>query len=179
MRALPLLEAIGYPATVFPVLGFVESGEPLCWPGIDEWRHSEHVDELRPLSWTELEQLVAAGWEIGSHTLLHPRLLELSDDELAAELRESRAGLSARLGACDTIAYPYGEADDRVARAASAAGYLAGCTLSRFHLVDTPHLRARVGLFTGDTGARLRAKLSPAARLVRNSSALARLVGGD
>lgn len=170
---------MGYPATVFPVLAFVESGEPLCWPGIDEWRHSEYVDELRPLSWSELERLADAGWEIGSHTVRHPKLPELSDEELEAELRDSRAGLAARLGGCDTIAYPYGEADDRVARAASAAGYLGGCTLSRFHLVDTPHLRARVGLFTNDTGTRLRAKLSPVARLARGSPVLARVVGGD
>ena len=35
-----------------------------------------------------------------------------------------------RLGGCGTIAYPYGQADDRVAAAAARAGYTAACTLT-------------------------------------------------
>jgi peptidoglycan/xylan/chitin deacetylase (PgdA/CDA1 family) len=177
LNAKPILDGLDYPATVFPVLRSVEAGEPLCWPGIEQWRHSEHAEELQPLSWAQLEQLVTAGWEVGSHTVGHPRLPELRDEELEAELRRSRAAIADRLGDCDTIAYPYGEADERVARATASAGYIGGCTLSRFHLVDEPHLRPRVGLFSSDTGARLRAKLSPASLALRRSQVVARLLG--
>jgi peptidoglycan/xylan/chitin deacetylase (PgdA/CDA1 family) len=178
LNAKPILETLGYPATVFPVLRFVEGGEPLCWPGIERWRHSEHAEELQPLTWSQLEQLVTAGWEVGSHTVGHPLLPELPDEELESELHRSRAGIVDRLGSCDTIAYPYGEADERVARAAASAGYTAGCTLTRFHLADEPHLRPRVGLFSSDTGARLRAKLSPVSLTLRRSAMTARLLGG-
>lgn len=179
LRAKPILDAFGYPGTVFPVLSFVESGEPLCWPGIEEWRHSDHVEELRPLTWQQLEELVSAGWEVGSHTVGHPRLPSLLDDELESELHQSRARLAAKLGSCETIAYPYGEADERVAGAAAAAGYLAGCTLTRFHLVDEALRRPRIGLFASDTGARLRAKLSRASETLRRSATASRVLGGD
>ena len=68
-RALPLLEEVGFPATVFVVTDFVDSGAPLCWFGIDHELASESVDELRPLTWEELRTLQDAGWEIGSHTV--------------------------------------------------------------------------------------------------------------
>ena len=61
---------------------------------------------------------------IGSHTISHPHLPRLSDEELRSELVESRQQLEARLGPpCDVLAYPYGEADARVRAAAWAAGY--------------------------------------------------------
>jgi peptidoglycan/xylan/chitin deacetylase (PgdA/CDA1 family) len=178
LRAKPILDDLEYPATVFPVLSFVESGEPLTWPGIDHWLDSDHVAELGPLSWQQLEQLVDEGWEIGSHTVGHALLPGLADDELEWELRQSRAGLAARLGSCDTIAYPYGDANERVASAAASAGYLAGCTLTRFHLIDEALRRPRVGLFARDTGARLQAKLSRPSLSIRRSPTAARLLGG-
>lgn len=178
LKAKPILDALEYPATVFPVLSFVESCEPLTWPGIDQWLESDHVEELRPLGWRQLEQLVDAGWEIGSHTVDHSLLPGLADDELESELRQSRAGLAAKLGSCDTIAYPYGDANERVANAAASAGYLAGCTLTRFHLIDEAMRRPRIGLFARDTGPRLQAKLSRPSLSMRRSPTAARMLGG-
>ncbi|MCC6223260.1 MAG: polysaccharide deacetylase family protein [Thermoleophilia bacterium] len=167
--AKPALDEVGFPATVFVVTRFADSGELLSWPGIDHWVTGEHAEELRPLRWDDLERLVAAGWEVGSHTVSHPRLPELPDGELAAELEQSRAMIVARLGRCDTLAYPYGLADSRVARAASRAGYVAAVTLTASHRVDSPYLRARTGLYAADSGLRLRLKLSPAVAALRRT----------
>lgn len=179
LLARSIMDRLSYPGTVFPVLSFLESGETLCWPGVDQWRDGSHSDELRPLRWQDLERLVEAGWEVGSHTVSHPRLTTLSGSDLAAELGRSREALARRLGRCETIAYPYGDADERVAQATAAAGYLAGCTLARFQLVDLPYLRPRIGLFESDRGPRLKLKLSRAAQAVRRSRVAARLIGGD
>jgi peptidoglycan/xylan/chitin deacetylase (PgdA/CDA1 family) len=68
--------------------------------------------------------LVAAGMELGSHTLTHPDLTRLGDAELDRELVESRSAVEAIIGRpCRTLAYPFGSWDGRVARAAEAAGY--------------------------------------------------------
>jgi peptidoglycan/xylan/chitin deacetylase (PgdA/CDA1 family) len=117
---------------------------------------------MTPLGWDGLEALKGAGWEIGSHTVTHPKLPEASGERLAEELGASRDTISARLGSCETIAYPYGLADERVAAAAGRAGYLAGVTLTPAHRADEPLLRPRIGLNRRDTGMRLRTKLSPA-----------------
>ena len=76
-------------------------------------------------------RLAAAGHEIGFHTLAHRVLTELSDDELAAELTTGRDELAASVGGpVETIAYPFGAADGRVATAARTAGYRAGFTVA-------------------------------------------------
>ena len=90
----------------------------MAWPGIDGWLGTEHEHELQPLSWDELRRLQDAGWEIGSHACSHPYLTRLGDDELERELGESRRRLETELGRpCRSLAYPYGDHDERVVRA--------------------------------------------------------------
>jgi peptidoglycan/xylan/chitin deacetylase (PgdA/CDA1 family) len=161
LRAKPILEELGFPATVFAVTSFVDSGEPLRWPGLEQSEES--------LGWSELELLRDAGWEVGSHTATHPLLPDLDDAELERELADSRATIQKRLGSCETLAYPYGRADERTAVAAARAGYLAAFTLGRAHRPDEPLHRPRLGLRTADLGFRLRLRLSTGAALARRS----------
>ena len=129
LLALPVLRELGVPATVFAPTGFVGSDEPFAWPGVDHWLGSTHQRELEGMSWDELARLRDEGWEVGSHAVTHPRLTGLSDERLAAELRDSKETIAARLGACRSIAYPYSDFDARVVTAARAAGYEAGAVV--------------------------------------------------
>jgi peptidoglycan/xylan/chitin deacetylase (PgdA/CDA1 family) len=73
--------------------------------------------------------LVAAGAEIGFHTLRHDHLPRLDDDELVRAMTEGRDRLAQIAGRrLLTIAYPHGDADRRVVAAARAAGYTTGFT---------------------------------------------------
>ena len=175
LRAKPILDGVGYPGTVFVVTSFAESNALLEWPGIEQWRSGPYADELASLDWAALGQLASDGWEIGSHTVTHPRLPALDDQELARELGDSRHEVLARVGHCDTIAYPYGAADRRVADAAAAAGYRNGLTLTSSHQRDEPLLRPRTGLYPSDRW-RERIKLSPWFGAVRRSRLGGRLV---
>jgi peptidoglycan/xylan/chitin deacetylase (PgdA/CDA1 family) len=169
LRALPILEELDFPATVFVVTQFIESHKPLCWPGYENWLTSDHRDELRPLGWQELEGLLARGWEVGSHTVTHAHLPDLDEAALAHELRFSREVIARRLGKCETVAYPYGRADARVAAAAAGAGYLAGCVFTPVYRLDERYRRVRIGLTAADSGFRFRAKVSAPMRLWRSS----------
>jgi len=84
--ARPVLRELGYPASVFVVGDFLESPRPLEWPGIEHWQQTEHRSELRMLSEQELRELQDEGWEIASHTMTHPSLPELDDDDCLREL---------------------------------------------------------------------------------------------
>jgi peptidoglycan/xylan/chitin deacetylase (PgdA/CDA1 family) len=169
-RAFPVLDGLGVPGTVFVVTAFAEEGLRLDWPGMEEWGAGADPDELRSLSWSQLEQLVQSGWEVGSHTHTHPYLTQLADDALARELRESRETCERALGRpCRSIAYPYGDVDDRVAAAAAAAGYEAGCSLSV--ATSGPLLWPRVGVYAIDSSARFRLKISPVTLGVRRALA--------
>jgi peptidoglycan/xylan/chitin deacetylase (PgdA/CDA1 family) len=77
----------------------------------------------------QVRALVEAGFAVGFHTLRHERLSDLDDDALAHALGDGRAELEAAAGRrLDTIAYPHGKADERVAQAAEAAGFRLGFT---------------------------------------------------
>jgi peptidoglycan/xylan/chitin deacetylase (PgdA/CDA1 family) len=124
--AQPLLAELGVPATVFAPTAQVGEPEPRGWEGTDEWVGTRWAGELAVMGWDELGALAEAGWEIGSHTRTHPHLTRIGNEQLAEELERSRAEVEAGLGRpCLSFAYPYGDLDARVARAARAAGYAA------------------------------------------------------
>jgi len=169
-RALPLLAELGVPATVFVPTAFVGEDRSLQWPGIDHWESGPSRDELRAMNWEQLRRLIDVGWEIGSHTVHHPRLPELDDEALAAELTDSRLTLERELGVpCRSLAYPYGDFDERVVAAARDAGYAAAGTLPA--RLDVPRRLAwpRIGIYRGDRDLRFKAKVSPTMRRLRGS----------
>lgn len=168
LAAKPILDSAGFPATVFVPTAFVDNDDLLSYAEADDV-DGRYAHELRALTWDQLADLRDAGWEIGSHTVTHPRLTELDDGSLFHELVESRNVIRKRLGGCETVAYPYGLADARVSAAARRAGYMAGCTLTASHRIDERFRRPRVGLYPLDTGLRFRAKLSPALRTLRRT----------
>jgi peptidoglycan/xylan/chitin deacetylase (PgdA/CDA1 family) len=170
-RALPILEELGLPGTVYVPTNFPASGKPLSWPGIEEWLDTTHRDELKPLDWDQLAELKEHGWEIGSHTLSHPHLTQLDDAQLAVELGESRLEIERRLGACTSIAYPYGDVDERVILAAREAGYAGGAALPDQFYPPRRLAWPRVGIYRADTELRYRAKVSRGMRSLRKTRA--------
>lgn len=88
--------------------------------------------DCAPMSWAQLREMHAAGYEIGSHGVHHRMLAKLPQAELEAELRDSKAALERELGTgAALIAYPVGgddAFDARVIQSAREAGYRVGCS---------------------------------------------------
>jgi peptidoglycan/xylan/chitin deacetylase (PgdA/CDA1 family) len=169
-RAFPVLERLGLPGTVFVPTAFADTARPMRWPGIAHWLGSPYEDELLPMSWEQLRRLRAAGWEIGAHSVTHPRLTRLGDRELAIELRDSRLACEAGVGApCASIAYPYGDVDARVVAAARDAGYAFGAALPTSFHRPRPLEWPRVGVYHADSDRRFALKVSPSVRRLRAS----------
>jgi peptidoglycan/xylan/chitin deacetylase (PgdA/CDA1 family) len=167
--ACPILDRLGLPATMFAPTAFVGTGQPMAWPGIDEWPDSPYSSELLPLSWEELRELSDAGWEIGSHSHTHPRLTQLDDDELAVELRDSKEECERQLARpCTSIAYPFGDLDERVVGAAARAGYRVGAALE-IRAAPQPLAWPRLSVTREDSIARFRRQSSPIVRRFRSS----------
>jgi peptidoglycan/xylan/chitin deacetylase (PgdA/CDA1 family) len=169
--AFPVLSRLGIPATVFVPTAYVGAEEPRAWPGMDRWLDGPEADELVPMSWDELRELADAGWEIGSHTCTHPLLTRLGDAALERELRVSRATCEAQLGSpCTSLAYPYGDEDDRVVRAVAAAGYEVACTTPATLNSDDPLRWPRIGVYHDESRLTWWAKVSPTVRRVRRTA---------
>lgn len=170
-RAFPVLDELGVTATVFVPTDYI-GGATAAWPGTDQWLDTRHAGELTPMSWDELRLLAEHGWEIGSHSRSHARLVQLGDADLKEEIAGSRAELEHRLARpCTSLAYPYGEANERVITAAAAAGYQAACTLTTRFESPRPLAWPRVGAYQHDGPAAFRTKVSPIVRRLRATSA--------
>lgn len=116
-HAAPVLDELGVPATVFVVTGALGQ-QPSWWPG------SGPV-----MARAGIEELVAAGVHLGSHTASHASLPTLSPEALEREVVDSKAALEDIAGfAIEHLAYPYGHFSPAVRDAVSAAGYTAGFT---------------------------------------------------
>ena len=177
--AWPALRELGVPATVYAPVDFVGANDPMSWPGIDDAAAGPHAAELRCMTWEQLGELHEAGWEIGSHTCSHPRLTECDGARLERELVASREAIAARIGACRTIAYPYGDVDGRVMSAARRAGYELAAALPAHVRRPVPLAWPRLGIYRQDADWRFRLKISRVVRALRATAPGHRLVESE
>ena len=131
-RAAPTLAAHGWPGVLNLDLSNVKASE-----GFGENR---------------IRRLVAAGWELDSHTLTHPDLTTVDSGRLRREVAGSRMAIRKRFGVqAAFFCYPSGRFDERVVNAVKAAGYL-GATTTIYGLADRhdPYRLARVRINRSD-----------------------------
>jgi peptidoglycan/xylan/chitin deacetylase (PgdA/CDA1 family) len=88
------------------------------------------------LDWRGVDRLLAAGHEIGSHTLSHARIAGLAPDRMREEIAGSRELLLGRTGRAEHFSWPFGTFGDFAAEAvaivrdagyASCASAVRGC----------------------------------------------------
>jgi peptidoglycan/xylan/chitin deacetylase (PgdA/CDA1 family) len=98
------------------------------FPGDWSLQHvKQGASRFRLLTIPEIRRLLAAGMEIGSHTISHPKLSQLPAESSWREIAESRRDLEKTLGVpVWSIAYPFGGTDSvstREMRMVETAGY--------------------------------------------------------
>jgi peptidoglycan/xylan/chitin deacetylase (PgdA/CDA1 family) len=164
-RALPILEQLGVPATIFACTGYADDPRPLGVPELADELHA-HAEELRTMSWGELRALDALpGLEVESHAVSHPHLTRLPDADLEEELTASKRRLEEELDRpCRLLAYPFGDCDERVRAAARAAGYEAAFGLPGDASGRDRFDAFRVGVWRRDTVRKVALKARPAVR---------------
>jgi len=146
--ALPILTRYGFGATVFVLAGRL--GGENGWDRPGPRKALMTADQVR--------RAAAAGIEIGSHSLTHPRLPELSADEVRGEVRDSRAVLTRLTGQeVAGFCYPYGAAGTREVDAVRDAGYGYACAV-RPSTLDSRFAVPRTYVGDRDSSLRLFAK---------------------
>ncbi|MFD1871723.1 polysaccharide deacetylase family protein [Hymenobacter bucti] len=110
------------------------------------------------------QAFVAAGWEIGAHTMRHARLPELPAAEAAAEIQQSKTALEQALGTeIISFAYPYGALTEAVKTQVQQAGftYAVATDTGGLHLEDDRMQIFRVNIFPHETTGSLFKKTAP------------------
>jgi peptidoglycan-N-acetylglucosamine deacetylase len=91
------------------------------------------IPEEKRLTVGELREL-AVDFEIGGHTLTHPRLPTISIDEAGREIVEGKDALEETLGhSVTSFCYPYGAYGKEHPALVRAAGFTVARTVERFH----------------------------------------------
>lgn len=99
----------------------------LGWPGVANVQVDLLGSEKLPKG--DVRDLIAAGWEVDSHTFSHADLSALGGEQLERELAGSREDLRKRLRVpVNYICYPAGKFNPAVIEAARRAGYRGGTT---------------------------------------------------
>lgn len=120
--AAPLMKQYGVRATCYVVSGAIGT--------YNRW-DADYVRERKPLmSREQLDQWLATGMEVGSHSVSHPRLHELPQDLAQHEIAESRAALRNLLGVpIGHFAYPFGAFTADTVAWVRRAGYASAVTV--------------------------------------------------
>lgn len=151
-HALPVLERMGWPFTVFLVSDLI--GREDLWTRAENPSGTTHP----LLDVATIKAMQSRGVDFQSHTRSHASLPTLDDTDLADELQGSRAALGKLLGReVHYLAYPFGHVDERVEAAARAAGYRAAfSTQAGFNRRGVnPYRIRRIDVFGSDTAAML------------------------
>jgi peptidoglycan/xylan/chitin deacetylase (PgdA/CDA1 family) len=163
-EAAPVLREFGFSATMFLPTAFIGETRRQFRPQLGTNR-SAGTDCM---TWAEVRELHQAGFEFGSHTVNHPRLVELGFDSIERELRDSKLEIEKQLNTrISTFAYPYAfpKADAEFVatfqQKLRSTGYDACATteIGRFRLGDDRSNIARLPVNSADDDALLRAKL--------------------
>jgi peptidoglycan/xylan/chitin deacetylase (PgdA/CDA1 family) len=134
--ALPILERLGVPATVYVTIDYIGGRSPWIAPDGD----GAMMDEA------ELRELAAAGWELGGHTVSHADLSTLDYDGARREIEEGNSALERLTGVpVQTFAYPFGRYGPAALQAARDAGLLAAVTTGSGSWEPFEITRAMVG----------------------------------
>lgn len=128
-NALPILEEHGVPGAVFVPTGLVGA----------DWHEARHyclqttryIGVVEMVTWQDLKDARARGFEVGSHTRTHKRFADISGapETLEDEILGSKKDIEERLQTeCKYIAWPYGamkDVDETSLDLAVKAGYRA------------------------------------------------------
>jgi peptidoglycan/xylan/chitin deacetylase (PgdA/CDA1 family) len=158
-RACPMLADRNLTATVYAVVDALG--------GINEWDRRAGDQEEKMMSAAQIRELADSGFGIGSHTLTHPHLTSLSDEQLAREIVDSKHKLEDIIAReVISFSFPYGDYDGRVLDAVMAAGYKnavstkLGAVIEGTSLFEIPRVNVRWNGF----GWQLRRKIRRAMR---------------
>jgi peptidoglycan/xylan/chitin deacetylase (PgdA/CDA1 family) len=150
--AFPVLRRYGFGASVFLPTDLI---------GADR-------STQRYLTWHQVLDLHREGVEFGSHTLSHPRLVDLPLPEIEREVRASKIGIENRIGAAvESFSFPcaFPQGDRRFtgmfANLLRECGYRYAVTtvIGRASRKDDRHALKRLPINDGDDEALFRAKL--------------------
>ena len=123
-NAMPILNRYGFSSTVYAVSGLLGK--------TNVWDASIGIPQVPLMNASELQQWVAGGQEVGSHTLTHANLLATDDETARREITHGKRLMDTATGVSTAqFCYPYGRYANVHAAIAREAGFETATTTLR------------------------------------------------
>lgn len=123
-NAVPVLNDLGFTSTNYIVSNHLA--------GTNFWDHAKGIPSSQLMSLNELQQWLAAGQEIGSHTLDHVDLPETEPLEAQRQIQQSKLDLENQLQtSVEAFCYPYGHKNSDIENWVRQSGYTNATTTAR------------------------------------------------
>lgn len=149
--AYPILRKYGFPATIFVTTDSIGTTDKSGLPRLSE---------------SEIVEMARSGLvDVQPHSMTHPKLGELAEGAVRAEVAGSKARIESLLGkTCAHFAYPYGSRSDVAERVVRECGFQSATTVGEGTVgPDTDALRLpRVSIDSSTSMAQFRGKLTRA-----------------
>jgi len=123
---LPVLERYDCKGLFFINSGLLDSVGDL--EQVDAYMQNRlRISSKSPLTWQGAEALLVSGHSIGGHTITHPDLTSLPEEEVCTEVQDDKRRAESMLAVeLKDFAYPFGTQlhyNDSIAKTATVAGY--------------------------------------------------------
>ena len=123
---LPILERLGFSATVFVV-----GSMPMEINWAHQYGANYPMPQMKLLGAEGVREVAARGMEVGAHSMSHAKLPGLEPELLEEEVSGSRRVLSEMLDEeVEGFCYPYGSIDASAIQAVRRAGYAYACAIA-------------------------------------------------
>lgn len=164
--AYPILKELGFKAVVFLPYNYIGQNKPFPWETSHVSGHHPLYQQLRPLSWNEVNQIKDAV-SIGSHSVSHFLLAKADRDVIRHEIAESKRLIEDRIGE-EVISFSYpggipehGAMSDTTREALQEAGYRVAfySEIGRNTVNSDPYLQRRIMVADNDSDGLFEAKL--------------------
>lgn len=136
-NALPIFRELKVTA-----LNYIVAGE---LGGSNTWDHAKGILKRPLMSREEIREWVAAGMEIGAHTMTHPHLTELTPAQARTEIFDCKKVLEDLIGRpVHHFCYPYGDMNAAIRDLVIEAGYKTATSCERgYNFPDTDKFTLR------------------------------------
>lgn len=136
LYAFPILTEYNFTATIYLVSGHIGD--------TNQWDSCIGEEPIKLLSNLEIKEMANYGISFGAHTVTHPHLTKLSEDNAFHEIAQSKKDIEDIIGQeVTSFCYPYGEFNQQIKQTVIESGFKCACACDTDKINDPYELGRR------------------------------------
>lgn len=155
-----ILKRYDFSAIIFLVTEYIGT-KKLFKPEKHITRYGGREKSYHFLNWAEIREMSDNGIEFGSHSISHPHLTALTQEEIKREILDSKLKIETMIHkSVKFFSYPYGDFNGRIQKILKECGYKGAVVTPYGRLKEGRFSLRRVGIYRKDNMLRFRFKIS-------------------